>query len=463
MDLRVHQRIHVVGIGGPGMSAIATALVGMGHTVSGSDIREGSVIDRLRSVGVSVSIGHDASVISGCTAVTASPAIPGDNVEVAAAKQMKDLFVSRADMLASICAVEPTIAVAGTHGKTTTTSLLVHILDVAGIAPNFVVGGDIKGLDTNARWIGSRWTVVEADESDGTHLRLPLTGTVLTNIDVDHLDHFGDFAGILDSFTRYLAGIDGVKVVCADDEAIADLLEATGSDSSTVTYGESPTAHFRFENVQSHAGTTTFRVVWSEGNVDVTTTLRGRHNVSNVTGAIAMAVHCGVDPELAARAVASFSGVGRRFDMRARIDGITLVDDYAHLPREIDAVLTAARTSGDAWRRVVAVFQPNRFHRMAQISQEYADAFRSADLIVITDIYASGTTRIEGVTGHLVVDAILERHPNSDVVWVERRGDLAKQVSELLESGDVCISMGCGDIETLPEEIMRVRASAGES
>lgn len=303
---------------------------------------------------------------------------------------------------------------------------------------------------------------MEADESDGTHLELPLAGTILTNVDVDHLDHYGDFAGIVDSFTRYLAGIEGPKVVCADDETLMSIRASAKKSAGFVTYGHSPDADVRFDRVRSDQGMTKFSVLIGEQEFEVETALRGLHNVSNVTASIAMAVQCGVDPGDAAAAVRSFQGVGRRFDIRGRLDGVTFVDDYAHLPREIDAVLTAARTSGDGWRRIVAVFQPNRYNRMSKISAEYADAFRSADLVVLTDIYSSGTARIEGVTGHLVVDAVVTRHPETEVIWIEDRRKLAEGVSDLLESGDVCISMGCGDIETLPEEIMSIRRSARE-
>lgn len=457
VDLRSPRRIHIVGVGGPGMSAIALALAEMGHEVSGSDVREGAIIDRLRSAGVTVTIGHDPSLVAGCFAVTASPAIPADNPEVAAAMALDGVFVSRAAMLASICAVVPTVAVAGTHGKTTTTSLLVHMFDHAGLTPNFVVGGDIKSLGTNAGWRGGPWTIVEADESDGTHLELPLEGTILTNVDVDHLDHYGDFAGIVDGFSRYLDGIEGPKVVCIDDPAIRSILVSSKKRSSVVTYGEDPEADFIFQNVHAIDGITRFCIVHRNESVEVETELRGLHNVANITGAIALASQCGVEMSSAARSVRSFAGVGRRFDVRGQVDGVTLVDDYAHLPREIDAVLTAARISGDGWRRIVAVFQPNRFNRMSEISGDYADAFISADLVVVTDIYASGTARIEGVTGHLVVDAIALRHPHAEVIWVEGREDLASKVSDILESGDVCISMGCGDIESLPDEILKIR------
>lgn len=459
VDLTSPKRIHVVGVGGPGMSAIACALAEMGHVVSGSDIHESDVLDRLRGMGVEVLVGHEASIVDDCDAVTASSAIPRDNIEIVAAQGVPGRFMSRAGMLASICAVTPTLAVAGTHGKTTTTSLLVHIFDAANLSPNFVVGGDIKGLDRNARWTGGPWTIVEADESDGTHLELPLAGTVLTNVDVDHLDHYGDFSGIVDSFARYLEAIEGPKVVCSDDETIRDLLVAHHGDRSFVSYGSSEEAQYRFESVESHQGRTRFDIVHSGVRYSIETSLRGLHNVSNITGAFALAVECGIDPQIVVGAVESFPGVGRRFDHRGSFDGVTLVDDYAHLPREIDAVLTAARTSGDGWRRIVAVFQPNRFNRMSRISHEYADAFRSADVVVITDIYASGTTKIEGVTGHLVVDAVIERHPETEIVWVRDRLDLAGRLLEILESGDVCISMGCGDIESLPDEVLALRGA----
>lgn len=463
VDLNRRQKVHVVGVCGPGMSAVALALAQMGHDVSGSDIREGPVTKRLRRAGVRVSIGHDDSLVDGCNVVTASPAIPLDNPEVCAARDLLGVFIPRSAMLASICRVAPTIAVAGTHGKTTTTSLLVHIFDEAGLHPNFIVGGEIKELDTNARWTGGPLTIVEADESDGTHLELPLDGTILTNVDVDHLDHYGDFAGIADAFSRYLQGVGGPKIVCLDDPWIAEMLSQEEGDFSFVSYGASPTADFHYCDIRSENGTTHFTVEHDNESVEVETMLRGTHNVSNITAAIAMVTRYGVELSVAAAAVRSFRGVGRRFDVRAEVDGFTLVDDYAHLPREIDAVLTAARTSGDGWRRIIAVFQPNRFNRMSEISSDYADAFRSADLVVVTDIYSSGTSRIEGVTGHLVVDAILSKHPHAEVVWVQSREDLAKRVSDLLESGDVCISMGCGDIEHLPREILELRHSVGES
>lgn len=457
IDLGVRRRIHVVGVGGPGMNAIATSLIGMGHDVSGSDIRESDVVERMRSIGVAVNIGHDADVVHGCDAVVSSTAIPLANIERERARELRIPDLSRADMLAAICSMARTLAVAGTHGKSTTTSLLVRIFERAGTRPNFIVGADLLDEGTGARWTGSETLIVEADESDGTHLRLPVRGTILTNIDSDHLDHYGSIDGIIDGFERYLVGVAEWRVVCIDDPNIAAIV-ARHPEVRWITYGESPLADFRFDGVSSRGATTSFTVYGPGGRrIEIVSPLRGRHNVANVTAATALAVSCGIDPAHVADAVESFGGVGRRFEIIGTADGVTFVDDYAHLPREIDAVLSAAKNGDDGWTRVVAVFQPNRFNRMAVMSAEYADAFVRADVVVLTDIYASGTRPIEGVTGRLVVDAVLARHPDTELTWVQSRADLAGAVNEIVRPGDVCISMGCGDIETLPSEILALR------
>lgn len=462
-DLSVSRRIHVVGVGGPGMNAIATCLVQMGHSVSGSDIRESAVVERMRSIGVAVNIGHDANIVTGCDAVVSSTAIPMSNIERERARHDGIPDLTRADMLAAICSVAGALAVAGTHGKSTTTSLLVRIFEQAGRRPNFIVGADMIDEGTGARWTGSETLIVEADESDGTHLRLPLLGTVLTNIDSDHLDHYGSLDGIVEGFERYLLGVGersgGHRVVCIDDPNIAGIV-ARHPEVEWTTYGASEAADFRFDDVRSDDGVTVFRVHMPDGRcVSITSPLRGLHNVANVTGATALAVSCGVDPDHVVDAVRSFGGVGRRFEIIGSADGATFVDDYAHLPQEIDAVLSAARVSGDGWSRVVAVFQPNRYNRMSVMSSEYADAFVHADVVILTDIYASGTTPIEGVTGRLVVDAVLSRHPETELVWVQSRSELAAAVDAIVRPGDVCISMGCGDIESLPREMLALRGA----
>jgi UDP-N-acetylmuramate--alanine ligase len=294
------------------------------------------------------------------------------------------------------------------------------------------------------------------------HLELPLFGTILTNVEVDHLDFFGTEEAIVASFDQYLAQIAGPKVLCIDDPACAELAGRHGA----VTYGTSPAAVYRAVDVTADHGAYRFTVVRSGetlGNIELP--LRGVHNVRNALGALAMACSVGVEFDVAAGALAKFGGVARRFDIRGIDGGAALVDDYAHLPSEISAVLSAARSSGDSWRRFVAVFQPNRFNRMAIMSPAYRDAFVDADLVVVTDIFASGTTPIPGVTGKLVVNAVLDAHPATRLAWLPRRNDLIEYLARELREGDVCISMGCGDIASLPDELQQRRAElrAGSS
>jgi UDP-N-acetylmuramate--alanine ligase len=465
IDLSSTRRIHVVGIGGPGMSAIAQVLLEMGHAVSGSDIVRSAATDRLTRMGVVVSIGHDAALVAGCDAVTFSSAIPRSNIEVAAALEEPTIaLLTRAQMLAAICDQRPTVAVAGTHGKTTTTSLLTHVLERAGRKPSFVIGGDVRSLETGAGWQDGDLFIVEADESDGTHLALPIHATILTNIDVDHLDRYTSFENIVSSFEEYVMKIDGPKVLCSDDIAVANLAQKYAA----TTYGIVSEADFRASQISFAHGASSFMVQHridgayvSLGKVSVP--LRGQHNVLNALAAIAMAMQCGVTFDECSRALSSFGGVARRYEKRGEDGGVTFIDDYAHLPTEIAAVLKASRDETDNWKRVVAVFQPNRFNRMNVLSPQYANAFVGADLVVVTEIYASGTTPIEGVTGHLVVDAVQQAHPTATVVWQPMRKGLIDFLANELTAGDLCISMGCGDIESLPDEVIARRtAQRGE-
>jgi UDP-N-acetylmuramate--alanine ligase len=476
LDLSIAHRLHVVGVGGPGMSAVAISLAEMGHVVSGSDLRDHPVIERVRAAGVDVHIGHDRALVRGVDAVTASTAIPAQNIELDEARSTGVTVLSRAGMLASICARANSLAVAGTHGKTTTTSMLMLMLAQAGMRPSFVVGGDVTDVGTGAQWTHGDWMVVEADESDGTHLELPLFGAVLTNVEADHLDHYGSFDGIVAGFDDFLGQITGPKLVCGDDPIGVELARRHGG----LTYGLDPACDVRAVDVRATSGSFRFDLVRRSGNDqarvredvggaghpnphtneklgEIVLPLRGIHNVVNATGAAAMALEVGVSFDDVAAALARFGGVARRFDVRGVDRGVTFVDDYAHLPAEIDAVIRAARESGDSWRRVVAVFQPNRYHRIAEMWQEYALAFTSADLVVLTDIYPSGTVPIPGVTGKLIVNAVTEADPTRRVVWLPRRDDVVSFLAGELRDGDVCISMGCGDIATLPSEVLDVR------
>jgi UDP-N-acetylmuramate--alanine ligase len=451
LDLTRPGRYHVVGVGGPGMSAVALVLAGMGHRVSGSEQRDTPVLERLRAAGVEVHLGHDREHVLGVDAVTSSPAIPADHLELTAAREAGVPVLSRAAVLGSITACASALAVAGTHGKTTTTSMVAMILVEAGRDPSFLVGGDLTEVGTSARWTGGEWMVVEADESDGSHLELALQGTILTNVETDHLDHYGTFQAIVDGFDRYLGQIAGPAVVGLDDPVAARL----AVQHEAITYGTHPDARYRAVDLATADGAWRF-TVQRDGTPlgEIALPLRGVHNVRNATGAIALVDAIGVPFAAAAAALGHFGGVARRFDVRARHRGITLVDDYAHLPSEIAAVLDAAATSGDDWQRIVSVFQPNRYRRMAVMSPEYRDAFGRADVTVITDIYPSGQAPIPGVTGKLVVDAVCAAHPDQRVVWLPERSDLVAFLGRELRQGDVCISMGCGDVAGLPDEVL---------
>ena len=475
-ELGTAQRLHVVGIGGPGMSALARSLVAMGHHVSGSDIRPSENIAQLKDLGINISIGHSEDLVVGCEAVCASSGVPSGNIEMAAARSAGIPALTRAEMLAAVCASGTSIGVAGTHGKTTTTTLVALMLGGAKGKCGFVVGGDAPGLHTNGAWSQTGLFVVEADESDGTHEALPLRGAIITNIDTDHLDHFGNFANIVNSFSRFAQSVDGPIALCVDDvelRKISTLLQAEGRE--VLTYGiqgKNTDIGIAASDVEATASGMTFSVNISPNILEkyeglrhfaVNLKARGMHNVLNALGALAIALRFGATQEEVTQVLAEFQGVARRFDIRSETDGITLIDDYAHLPTEIAAVVAAAqgmiagRTNASAANRLIYVFQPNRYNRMALISHEYAHAFTGADVVVITDIYASGTAFIEGVTGKLVVDAVQAAYPHLQVDWVPRRTDLAQHLANVLRDGDVCISSGCGDIETLPAEIASER------
>ena len=462
-------KIHIVGVGGPGMSAIATVLAEMGHIVSGSDIYDTQVIERLRKVGVKINIGHNVDVIANCDAVTGSPAIPKSNIEYQSAINSNIQVLSRAEILSSICRQARSIGVAGTHGKTTTSSMLTAILIEAELNPSYLIGGDVNDFGRGASWTGSDLFIVEADESDSTHLQLPLSGAILTNVDIDHLDNFQTFDAIRESFNEFISKVNGPRVLCVDDQFCAEIAQQIGATSFRAEVDDtkskkSVTADYVASEIGFNNGSATFTVWRNFSNQTerlgvVTIQLRGIHNVRNALGALVMAIQLGASFSQAVTALAKFGGVARRFDNHGTHNGITYVDDYAHLPNEISAVLAGARDESDSWSRVVAVFQPNRFNRMSVISHLYADSFKDADLVVVTDIYASGTTKIDGVTGELVVDAIRTAHPKLQVVYQPLRGDLIEFLDSELKSGDLCISMGCGDIATLPFELISRKMS----
>lgn len=449
LDLSRPQRIHVVGIGGAGMSAIATVLAQMGHRVSGSDLKESRTVARLRVAGVDVSIGHDADHVSAdVDAVVVSTAIPSSSPEVRAAEERGIPVLRRAEALRAIVATRRTVAVAGSHGKTTTASMLALVLRAAGWQPSFIIGGDLNEVGTNAALDDGEWLVVEADESDGTFLELAPEAAIVTNVEPDHLDHYGDFVTLVDAFYEFLAPLSGARVICADD-AVARRLGAALED--VATYGWSEDATYRIAHYEGgRTGSRTELTCRGEPLGVIELPVPGWHNALNAAGATALALELGVPFAAAAEALRGFGGVARRFQFRGELDGATLIDDYAHIPGEIAAMIRAAR-EGD-WRRVIAVFQPHRYTRTARLWREFGDAFAGADAVVLTDVYSAGEVPQPGVSGRLILRAVLDRHPALPVTYLPRRADLVEHVPHLTRPGDVVLTLGAGDLTTLPDE-----------
>jgi UDP-N-acetylmuramate--alanine ligase len=437
LDLATPQRIHVVGVGGSGMSAIAGVLVAMGHVVTGTDAAESDVLARLRVAGAEVHGGHDPEAAAAADAVIVSTAIPGDDADVTAARDAGVPVLRRAEGLAAICAVRGTIAVSGTHGKTTTTAMLASALGTG----SFIVGGDVTGVGRGWGWGEDEWFVVEADESDGTFVELGAHGVVVTNVEPDHLDHWGSFDKLRAAFGSFVEQAPGPKVACADDPGAASLV-------GCVTYGLDGAADRRLEDVETDRDGVRFRF---EGR-DVTLAVPGVHNARNAAAALSMCAELGVDLDDAIGRLATFAGVGRRYERRGEAAGVTFIDSYDHLPTEVAAVLSAARSGG--WRRVVCVFQPHRYTRTAALWRDFADAFVDADVLAVTDIYAAGQQPIDGVTGKLIVDAVLDAHPFQRVAWLPGRDDLRRWLLSELRPGDLCLTLGAGDLTTLPSDVL---------
>ena len=462
LDLGRPRRIHVVGIGGAGMSAIAEVLATMGHEVTGSDAAPSPVLDRLRGLGMDVAVGHDAAHVGDAEVVTVSTAIRPDNAEVVAARSRGVPVLRRAETLAAIAATRRTIAVAGTHGKTTTTAMLATALAGAGLRPSFLVGGVIAGLGTGAAWDEGEWLVVEADESDGTFLALAPEVAVVTSVEPDHLDQWGSFDALVTAFERY-AGDAPAALVCADDAGAAGVGERVGAD----TYGTAQAAGLRIVDLSLEPGASRF-VLERDGRPlgEVRVPAPGRHNALNATAAVGAALLAGAPFAAVVDALSRYPGVGRRFERRGEAGGVTFVDDYAHLPAKVAAAVAAAR--GGGWRRVVAVFQPHRYTRTEALGRDFATSFDGVDLLVVTDVYGAGEEPRPGVTGKVVVDAVLDARPNQAVAWLPRRQEVVAFLRSRLRPGDVCLTLGAGDITTLagdllPDDPLAADSPAGRS
>ncbi|HEY6317377.1 MAG TPA: UDP-N-acetylmuramate--L-alanine ligase [Acidimicrobiia bacterium] len=448
LDLSRPRALHIVGIGGAGMSGIAAVLTRMGHQVSGSDLKDSPALARLRLLGVDARVGHRAEHLPAVVdVVVCSTAIPATNPEVAAAVARGVPVLRRADALRALVATRRSVAVAGSHGKTTTSSMLALCLRAAGWHPSFLIGGDLHEVGSNAAYDDGEWLVVEADESDGTFLELAPDAAIVTNVAADHLDHYGTFDALVDAFARFLDGVTGPRVVGADDPVAARLAAAR---PGVRTFGWS-SPDYRLDDYEGGREGSRFRLHRADEPLGVLELpIPGRHNALNAAGAAALALELGVDFDAVARALGGFGGVARRFQFRGDIDGVTLIDDYAHNPGKVAAVLRAAREGG--WRRVVAVFQPHRYSRTATLWRDYADAFVDADQVVLTDIYGAEETPQPGVTGRLVLRAILDAHPATPVTYLPRRADVVEHALGLARPGDVLVTLGAGDLTTVPDE-----------
>jgi UDP-N-acetylmuramate--alanine ligase len=442
------------------MSGLARLLLAAGHRVTGSDRSESATLEALRALGADVWAGHDGARLGRPDLVVASTAIRPTNPELVAARILDIPVLGRAQLLALLMAGKVGIAVAGTHGKTTTTAMVVAILEAAGLDPSFAVGGDFKASGINAAAGRGPHFVAEADESDGSFLELAPTVAVVTNVEADHLDHWGDLEAVRGAFRAFVGQLpaDGTAVLGADDPGALDL--AGSARCQVVTYGLDDRAEVRGGDLLLDAWSSRFTVTAGERPLgQVTLAVPGRHNVQNALGAIAAALAAGAPFDAAVAALAGFSGAARRFHLRAEVAGVTVVDDYAHNPPKVAAALAAARLG--PWKRVVAVFQPHLYSRTRLFAVEFGRALAAADLVVVTDVYAAREDPEPGVDGALVAGAARRARPDLDCVFEPDRAALAGRVAALVQPGDLVLTLGAGDITTLADELAPLLARPG--
>ncbi len=538
LDLRRPSRVHLVGIGGAGMSGIATLLAAMGHTVTGSDRKDSPTLRRLAERGIGVGVGHDPARVAAAEIVGASSAVPPSDPELVEAGRLGIALRWRVELLAAICELRRTVAVAGTKGKSTTTAMVARILEEAGERPSLLVGGDLPGLDGGARWVpDSDWLVVEADESDGTFLALSAEAVLVTNVEADHLDQYGSLGALQDAFAVFAAHASRAAVVGVDStgsRALAARLSeawAAGSPSTLdaavvsagasvpaaggettgvpaafraarqllaraapaptapgpvlLTFGTSPDAAVRVVAATTRRASSSFGLLpgplaarpgrslppgppeagsdppaGSGGGVRIELPVPGMHNVLNASGAIALTAAIGVPVEVGVRALAGYRPVARRFEWRGERGGVAFVDDYAHVPSAVATTLAAARAGG--WARIVAVFQPHLYSRTEALGDGLGQALAAADLVVVSDVYGAREDPRPGVDGGIVADAARRARPGLDVRYVPDRSSLASVVGELLRPGDLCLTLGAGDVTTLAAEIAGLDRCGGQ-
>ena len=457
--------IHFIGIGGIGMSGIARVMHNLGYSVQGSDIAEGASVEALRERGIVVHVGHDPGNLGDSAVVVTSTAIQRGNPEVEAALDRRIPVVRRAEMLAELMRLKATVAVAGTHGKTTTTSLVAAMLDAGGLDPTVINGGVINAYGTNARVGAGDWMVIEADESDGSFLKLDGTIAIVTNIDPEHLDHYGSFDRVKDAFIEFVENVPfyGVALLCLDHPEVQAIIPRV-RDRRIVTYGFSAQADIRAENIAADRSGNRFDVVIRDRDGATRTIsgialpMAGRHNVQNALAAIGAALELGIADDVIANGFAAFGGVKRRFTRVGEVDGVTVIDDYGHHPVEIRAALAAAREATEG--KVFAVVQPHRYTRLRDLLTEFETACNDADAVYVTPVYPAGEEPIAGVTGETLVAGLKERGHRA-AYSIADEVSLAAALAAEIDSGDMVICLGAGDITgwaaRLPDRIAEMR------
>ena len=448
------KRVHLIGIGGAGMSAVAKVLLERGVEVSGSDLKRSRALAMLEALGARVHVGHSAEQVEGAGTVVVSAAIPSTNPELVRARALGLEVITRGEALARLLQPCRALVVAGTHGKTTTTSMAVAVARAGGLDPTYLVGGGLNDSGTNARAGSDVLAIAESDESDGSFLLLEPDIAVVTNLEIDHVDHWGSLEELYRAFERFVARVrpGGTAVLPAGDDRLA-----AAAAADVITFGEN--GMVRAAGAESSFRGASFTLVTPEGEAEVTLRVPGLHNVSNALAAAAAGLAAGVDLAAVARGLSTYRGVERRLQLRGRAGGVLLIDDYAHHPTEVRATLAAARPG--PFRRLVAVFQPHRYTRTAAFAADFGTAFAGADVVVITDVYGAGEQPVPGVTGKLVADAVCRALPGRPVAYLPHREELVDYLSGALRPGDAVITLGAGDVSTLADELLERLGQGG--
>ncbi len=461
--------IHFVGIGGIGMSGIAEVMHNLGYSVQGSDAAESANVKRLRDLGIKVMVGQVAENLGDAQVLVVSSAIKADNPELIEARARMLPVVRRAEMLAELMRLKSCVAIGGTHGKTTTTSLVAALLDAGDIDPTVINGGIINAYGTNARLGDGEWMVVEADESDGTFTKLPSTIAVVTNIDPEHLDHYGSFDGVRDAFVQFVENVPfyGLAVLCIDHPEVQALMGRV-SDRTLVTYGTSPQADVRASNIRMDGAVTVFDVTLTDRKSGDTTSIDGlrlampgHHNMLNALAAVAVAHRMGLSADAIAKGLAGFGGVKRRFSHAGSWNGVEIYDDYGHHPVEIAAVLQAARSASDG--RIIAVVQPHRYTRLRDLFDEFCSCFNDADTVIVSPVFEAGEKPIDGINRDTMVQGLQERG-HKHALALESAQALPGVIAELTTPGDMVLCLGAGNItqwaNALPEDLEKLGGGA---